>query len=318
MVGASCMVDHPARRVAQGVFIAGLSTFFVTLWESQSGQHLITEGQEFHVGDGASATFIGSNNMAAFMLMVFAVSVHTVINGHGGSMRIAGFAMVGLSGWTAMESGSRLVFIALPAIVAVLLLMSLSSRAGFVLILLLTLLPVALWSSPHWMPALAEQQQDASVGATESDQARENLALYAIGVMWRTGGIGTGSGGLGAFQASDVEFSGEPVPVHNMLAQAGAEYGILGLLLMALIMLSPLFLSIERNVRRADSGGALTLASLALVMTGWLGLLLADLTWWTCMALALVLGMTAARRGESIRTHDNKKILPAAQRSHST
>lgn len=293
----------------------GLATVMIALviqWEISTGQHLLTANQEFFRGNSVAATFIGTNNLAAFLLISFSAGVSLATHASPPWIRIAGIGSSALSAWGAFQTDSRAVLLAIPAILLAVLLLSARTNAAASLGILLG---VAIAVSAKWRTLadfISIRAEQADRGATESDERRTELVSYAFDVLWRTGGMGSGSGSITAFQATDPLYPlREPTPIHNTLPQVAAEYGFIGFILLGLLALSPLISSTGKHADPSVQDLRPTvfiLAVLSLLITAWLGFVLADLTWWMCLASALALSA-------SITSPRNRHTAPTRLRN---
>lgn len=226
--------------------VAIVATSVVAVWELGTGSHLSTEFVADRAGDASGtilSTFANPNNYGAFLALAIACSCIAMTMGTFSFYQrafAAGAAALGLA--LLPLTASRLALLGLMAGLATLVVFALPARRGQALLIgvwasVIPAIVAVSYLSPQLVAKIVSIADRDPNGTSTS--VREALILNGWDFFVRTRGMGVGPSGYEALMLSgDIRY---PVPgsatnPHNMWIEILSEYGLVGIVTVAVML----------------------------------------------------------------------------------
>lgn len=307
MLGLTRGNPRAVASLRWGFLAAVVTTGLVGIWEIRTGAHLreFDDGAYAFSATSIAATFINPNNYGGFLLGTLGPTIIVLT-------RLRSLVMQGMIGLLlcmtfllAVNTESRGAVIGCLIIILIAVVALAAFDLGYFVTAGLLLMPLALS-----VPVFFSRQMDTLIssittqGDASSDNLRVTLVQHALRYFVESKGIGTGPGSfLGVLELDPERTTTKITPAHNTFAQVAAEYGLIGVVVLALILLAcfgaafpPSQVAQRRFIQFEVVLCFAALVGAALIASSVLG----DPSWWVLIGYMLCLAWTfTTTRSES-------------------
>lgn len=242
MLGLSRGNANAVASLRWGFLAAVVCTGAVGIWEIRTGMHLreFDDGTYVFSPTSIASTFINPNNYGGFLLG--ALGPITIILTRLRSLISQGVVvtLLAVTFFLAASTESRGAVIGSLLIILIALIALAVFDLGYLITACILIAPAILAVPIFFSRQLAALIDSVTTqGDSRSDQLRVDLLNHAIRYFMESNWIGKGPGSFIAVLSDDPERTVAKItPAHNTFAQVAAEYGLIGLAALSLILLA--------------------------------------------------------------------------------